>query len=121
MLRLGLTINGAWETGALEEADGSFCHGLPSVCYAGVTARGCRLVKVEPRDTKSSEPRPKRNEYSSNRIPLGFLFATDLNRKKRFIQTRFSISFLAGIESALHQSSRHSDRPPPNRRALKFN
>ena len=65
-------------TGALKEADGAFPNCQPTVNHAGVTARGFRLVKVEPRDSKSSERRLFWR-HSSNSNLSGLLFATANN------------------------------------------
>lgn len=47
-----------WNPDNIQEADRDFSHCRPTVNHAGVTAIGFRLVKVEPRDSKSSERFP---------------------------------------------------------------
>lgn len=66
------------ETGALKDSTGSFCHSSRTVNHAGVTARGFRLVKVEPRDSKSSERFPF-GQSSKRQKSMWFLFATGSN------------------------------------------
>ena len=57
----------AVETGQLKESHASYWHCAASVSHAGVTARGFRLVKVEPRDSKSSELVPSARQFKQQR------------------------------------------------------
>jgi len=61
----------AVETGQLKESNPSFWDCLASVSHAGVTARGFRLVKVEPRDSKSSELVRSVRQFKQQRFRKG--------------------------------------------------
>jgi hypothetical protein len=65
------------ETSALKDVAG-FGYLLRTVNHAGVTARGFRLVKVEPRDSKSSERFPF-GQFLKRQKSKWFLFATASN------------------------------------------
>jgi len=56
------------QTGVLKEAQGSFCHVASTLNHAGVTARGFRLVKVEPRDSENAEACPIQTTVSAGEI-----------------------------------------------------
>ena len=61
----------------IQEPNPSFWDCLATVNHAGVTARGFRLVKVEPRDSKKLRTRPKETTIQASEIPKGSLCATD--------------------------------------------
>ena len=60
-----------------QEPNPSFWDCLATVNHAGVTARGFRLVKVEPRDSKKLRTCPKETTIQATEIPPGSLYATD--------------------------------------------
>ena len=69
------------ETGTLKEECGSFCHGIPSVNHPCVKGRGFRLVKVEPRDSKSSELVPRKRRFKHQKSQKGFCMQPTEPRK----------------------------------------
>lgn len=69
------------KTGALKEADGFLSHCRPSVNDTRVRVRGFRLVKVEPRRSKSSELVASKRQFKQQRIRKGYSVCNRLNAR----------------------------------------
>jgi len=77
-------------TGWVKKPCRSLCvTNTAAVCHACVKARGLRLVVCEPRDTKSSESRPKRaNDSSNSKFLRGFAVCNRSEPNMQSIQTK---------------------------------